>query len=196
MARCFLAFELTERSRQALQGWFEPFLQGLKAENSRVLHPVPAANWHTTLLFFSDLSEESMGRAWEQMRTWSGEKAWGALEFNWKGLALWPSERRPGLICLEAQVYSAHPPWPILNHLKQPPFNAGQGDHLRTYRPHITLARIRGRGSRSLVQDLKKALAHHAATPLPAIQLDRLSFFLSAKAPGNPIYPRAYTLEL
>jgi 2'-5' RNA ligase len=198
MARCFLGFELTEGSRAYLRARLEPLHRELARERHWPVRLVPPDNWHATLLFFPGLTESEREEVWTAVQAAAGSGAWNGLAFPWQGLALWPSPRRPALVCLEAPLHEPARGWPLLERLGEPPFAKGEVEHLRDYRPHLTLMRFRrGRGAR-----LPRPRDWEAVRPLlPAleaeeIRFDRVSFFLSTVTPERPIYPRERSAPL
>lgn len=198
MTRCFLGFELSEASRRYLRQRLLPLHDELANGRRWAVRMVPPENWHATLLFFASLEQDERARVWETVEMAVREGVWSELAFDWQGLALWPSPRRPGLICLEAAPYPDAADWPLTALLNVPPFSKGDVEHLKRYRPHITVMRFRrGRGAR-----LPKALEWEALLPaLPrfdadAVRVERVSFFLSTVTPEQPIYPRERSLPL
>lgn len=198
MARCFLGFELTDASRAYLRERLEPLQRRLAGEAYWPVRGVPADNWHATLLFFPELSAEERAEVWAAVERDAAAGSWRGLGFAWQGLALWPSPRRPGLVCLEAAPYPEAARWPLAGRLDQPPFAKGDTRHLSSYVPHITVMRFRrGRGGKlprprdwAAVQDWLPEFDPEQ------VRFDRLSFFMSTVSPEQPIYPRERTLAL
>ena len=198
MTRCFLGFELTETSRGYLCERLLPLRRTLAEDHGWPVRLVPPDNWHATLLFFPRLEEAERDAVWAAVAEGVAAGAWGALEFAWRGLALWPSPRRPGLLCVEAERYEGAARWPLAALAQQEPFRQGDTAHLLSYVPHITVMRLRaGRGAR-----LPRPRDWEAVQPLlPAIEaaalrFDRVSFFLSTVTAERPVYPRERTLTL
>ena len=196
MSRCFLGFELTDESRLELEHWFLPMFKEMHEELEWQIKMVLPLNWHATLLFFPELKPEDRELAWRQVVNWTEAKVWKVREFQWKGLAIWPSAVRPGLICLAGEPFKLSQQWPLASALSEFPFQAGRGEHVWSYRPHITLARFpRGR-QRVNETSWLRFLSRHNPLPESQIQLDRLSFFLSKLSIQNPVYPRERTIHL
>jgi len=198
MSRCFLGFELTEASRAYLRERLEPLQRTLAGAHGWPIRLVPPDNWHATLLFFPRLEPALREPVWQAVQAAVAAGAWRRLDFAWRGLALWPSPRRPALLCVEAARYEAAAQWPLAARLDEAPFNLADTQHLRSYVPHLTVMRFRkGPGLR-----LPKPRDWEALQPvLPAIdgaalRFDRVSFFLSTVTPERPIYPRERTLAL
>jgi 2'-5' RNA ligase len=198
MSRCFLGFELTDASRAYLRERLLPLQRTLAEEHGWPLRLVPPENWHATLLFFPRLAPPDRAPVWQAVEAAVAAGAWRRLDFAWRGLRLWPSPRRPALLCVEGERYEAAAQWPLTARLAEPPFSLADTQHLRSYIPHLTVMRFRkGHGVR-----LPKPRDWEAVQPLlpaidgAALRFDRVSFFLSTVSPEQPIYPRERTLPL
>ncbi len=202
MTRCFLGFELTEDSRADLRACMEPLHRYLSREAEWPVRLVPPDNWHATLLFFPGLDADERAVVWQAVEDCVKRGVWRDLGFAWSGLALWPSLRRPGLLCLEAPPCTAAEDWPLTARLADPPFSKGMVHHLQRYVPHITLLRMRqGRGARRMrpadwARGWADAQPHLPVLDPARVRVDRVSLFLSTVTPAQPIYPRERTLSL
>ena len=198
MTRCFLGFELSEDSRAILRDVLPPLQRMLSETAGWAVRLVPPENWHATLLFFKGLDETERDTVWAEVERCVASGAWRGLGFAWSGLAVWPSPRRAGLICLEAPEYPLATQWPLTGMLSQHPFSKGEGHHLRSFRPHITVMRFR-RGGGVKPPRPREIAARMAEFPVidPArVRLEAVSFFLATVSRQNPIYPRERTLPL
>ncbi len=198
MTRCFLGFELSEASRAYLEGQLRPLHGRLAGELGWPLRLVPPPNWHVTLLFFDSLQPAEREEVWQGVERSVAAGDWAGLAFPWSALSLWPSPRRPGLLCLEAPLHPACGEWTLTGLLHEAPFSKGTVEHLRAYRPHITLMRFRrGRGARLPRPRDWEAVQGELPPIDPArVVVDRVSFFLSTVCPAQPIYPRERTVPL
>ncbi len=119
---------------------------------------------------------------------------WGELAFGWEGLSVWPSPRRPSLICLEAGLFPGTSAWPLP--LDREPFSLAKIENYLTFRPHATVMRFHRRWRKSVGQDWG-ALRERLPTFEPErIRFDRVSFLLSTLTPEQPVYPREFTAHL
>ena len=198
MTRCFLGFELSDSARGYLCSVISPLHARMKDELGWPVRLVPPDNWHATLLFFGDLDQAERAKVWEVVKSSVAGGTWRGLRPDWRNLSLWPSPRRPGLVCLEAPVYEPARDWPLTGMLDAEPFCKGEGQHLRDYRPHVTVMRFRrGRGARPPYPRQWERLAGDLPPIDPqAVTLQAVSFFLSTVSPQHPIYPRERTLLL
>ncbi|MEE8434596.1 MAG: 2'-5' RNA ligase family protein [bacterium] len=198
MTRCFLGFELSEDSRAYLRDVLPPLQRMLSEAAGWPVRLVPPENWHATLLFFKELDEAERETVWAEVELGVASGVWRGLGFQWSGLAVWPSPRRPGLICLEAPDYAPATEWPLTGLLSQHPFSKGDGHHLQSYRPHITVMRFRrGRGVRApRPREIEARMAEFPTIDPARVRLEAVSFFLSMVSRQNPIYPRECTVPL
>lgn len=194
--RCFVGFELDEDCRERLRVHIEPFWKELQGGLGWPIRMIPPANWHQTCLFFEDLSDSERATVWQEVLRNVESGVWADLLFPWEGLVLWPSHRKPSLVCLAAPVTPQLGHWPLLRKLDDPPFNKGDVEHLRTYRPHITLMRFRGGASRPYWREWQALGGRVPKIPPTAIRYRSVSMILSDVSPSKPIYTREYTTKL
>ena len=196
MNRCFLGFELSEKCRVDLESWLRPIFKRMQEELNWQVKKVLPMNWHATLLFFPKLKPEAREIAWNQVVSWTEKKVWNVEDFQWRGLEIWPSAANPKLICLGGDIFKSSQLWPLASSLKAFPFQAGHGEPVLSYRPHITLSRFpRGR---KRIEEIawRQFISLHTPLPKNLIQLDRISFFISKRTVQNPVYMRERTICL
>jgi len=196
MTRCFLAFELSEDSRAYLAERARALHARLAGELGWPVRLVPPDNWHATLLFFDDLDPAQREAAWGPVAEGARAGAWRGLAFAWRGFALWPSPRRPSLVCLEGDEYPGTAGWPVAPLLAQEPFCRGDVAHFRRYRPHVTVMRLRRGRHRLWARDWEGLSGALPAIEPGRVRFDRVSFFLSTLSRDAPIYPRERTAPL
>ncbi|MBI3991998.1 MAG: hypothetical protein HY342_01885 [Candidatus Lambdaproteobacteria bacterium] len=194
--RCFVAFELAEESRAYVQERLAPLQTLLARELPLRLRPVPAANWHATLLFFPGLEDDERAALWEAVAADVAAGAWRGIGFDWQGFALWPTPRRPGMLCLVGADYPAARDWPLYGRLEQQPFAQADLRHVGRFVPHITLMRAAERRAVD-AREAWTALAPRVPPLDPrAVRVERISLFLSVVSRERPIYPRVHSLPL
>ena len=194
--RCFVGFELVDTCVERLRMRVEPFANHLVKEvgwQVRMVHP---KNWHMTALFFQDLEQAERAEVWSEVLRNVEAGVWSDMIFPWNGLALWPTARRPNLIALEAPVYPDAAQWPLASRIGEAPFNKADTTHFAEYRPHITLIRFRGPGSRPYAKEWMGLSREIPLVPPTAIRFDRVSLFLSDVSPQKPVYTREFTTGL
>ncbi|HEX7927504.1 MAG TPA: hypothetical protein VF678_07935 [bacterium] len=194
--RCFIGLELDEDCRERLRIHIEPFANKLQKELGWPIRMVPPPNWHQTVLFFQDLADAERAAVWQETLRNVEAGAWSDLFFPWQGLTLWPSPRKPSLICLAAEPVQDQERWPLFSRLGEEPFSKGDVEHLKAYRPHITLMRFRGGASRPYWREWQAQGNRIPQIPPTAIRYSRVSLILSDVSPTKPIYPREYTAKL
>lgn len=194
--RCFLGFELDEGCRELMRVRIEPFANELQRKLGWPIRMVPPPNWHLTCLFFKDLSDSERAAVWQEALRNVETGVWNDLLFPFEGLRLWPTPRKPSLVCLAAPEVPLAGAWPLLGRLDEEPFSKGDTEHLRAYRPHITLMRFRGGATRPYWREWDAFGGSIPQIPPTTVRFDRISLFLSDVAPNKPIYPRQFTAKL
>jgi 2'-5' RNA ligase len=194
--RCFIGFELDENCRELMRVRIEPFANRLQRELGWPIRLVPPPNWHLTCLFFKDLGEAERAAVWQEVLRNVEAGVWDDLLFPFESLALWPAPRKPSLVCLAAPESPAVGAWPLSQRLEEEPFSKGDTEHLRAYRPHITLMRFRGGAVRPYWREWQAFGDRIPQIPPTAVRFNRVSLLLSDVSPTKPIYPREYTAKL
>lgn len=195
MTRCFLAFEFTPESLAYLRERIAPVHRLLSEDRGWPLRMVIAENWHVTLLFFNGLDQPERRQVWQRVERGVAGGQWRAPAFVWRGLSLWPTSRRPSLVCLEAEPAPAAVAWPLP--VVTAPCAKGHVAHYLAYRPHATVMRFRGRGGGAPWGREWKALRDGLPGFDPGrIRCDRISMLLSTLGRDQPVYPREFTLTL
>ena len=195
MTRCFLAFEFAPESLAYLRERIEPLHRLLSEDQGWPLRLVIAENWHVTLLYFDGLDQPERRQVWKQVARGVAGGQWRAPEFCWQCLSLWPTPRRPSLVCLEAEPAPAASAWPLP--VDTAPCANGNVAHYLAYRPHATVMRFKGRGGRKPRGREWKALRDELPSFDSApIRCDRISMLLSTLSRDQPVYPREFTLAL
>jgi 2'-5' RNA ligase len=194
VTRCFVGLELDDGSRAYLDSVVRPVHRALQSRGRWPMRLVRPENWHLTLLFFPDLDEDGRAAVWETIERGASAGAWRDAAFDWRGLALWPSERRPSLIALEAAPYAPAERWPFVPLLGREPFSRADTRHVTPFRPHITVIRFDPRWRKALPEAWAHALRDAPAFDPARIRFDRVSFLLSTLGPEQPVYPRERTV--
>ena len=196
MSRCFIGLELSENSRKKLKRVVRPLYKKLSQGEGFPLRLVVAENWHMTLLFFRRLEAQDRALVWSKVAQSVGEGGWKHRDFIWNGLAVWPSPRKAGLICLEAENYPGAKNWPLAGWLETSPFNKGDTSHFSPFRPHVTLIRVKRGKERPKPYQWREAREDFPPVDPISIKFDRISLFISSLSKENPIYPREHTLKI
>lgn len=195
ITRCFLAFEFDAETLAYLKKQVEPAHRMLAEEHGWPVRLIRPENWHVTLLFFDGLEEDERARVWREAARAVADGAWREPAFAWQGLSLWPTPRRPSLVCLEAGQTDAGAGWPLT--VACEPFSKGDVAHYLAYRPHATVMRLRRGGkARSLGRDWQGLRDKLPSFDAARIRCDRVSLFLSTLSREQPVYPREFTARL
>ena len=193
MTRCFLGFEFTPSTLDYLRERILPFHYRLVDELNWPLRLVRPENWHVTILFFEGLDTPERNKVRERMEALVSGNPLEGTAFGWKGFSLWPSPRKPSLICLEATQTTASLKWGLP--ISEPPFSKGHIHHFLEYRPHATLMRFKGKG-RAMGKDWEALKKEMPVIQPEQIRVDRISLFLSTLTREKPVYPREFTLPI
>ena len=171
--RLFVAIELTEEARQALQAVVDELRPRL------ALRWAPAENWHLTLKFIGDWPAERRGGIVSALRS---VRADAAVPFVVEGLGVLPNMRSPRVF------------WAGLRHGKDlPGLAAGVEEALaalgvererRALKPHITLGRVK---TKIRPADLQRAIDDYQIQ-FGSVTADRFALFQSELRPAGAAY--------
>lgn len=167
--RMFVALELPERSRQTLAALAEP-LRGARW--------VPAAQLHLTLAFLGEVDAKLEDPLRERLATVRVPPFWLPL----RGLGTFGGTA-PSVIW--AGVGSGHPHlFALHKHIHDALFAAGLNPDLRSFHPHVTLARLRNVPATAL----RPFLRHHADEDFGLIHVSGFTLFTSNPGPNGSVY--------
>lgn len=200
----FVALELPHEVRAALSGWRDAVLAGegggggggageagggagAAGRGAGELRPVGRDQLHVTLCFLGLCDRESVtaiGRACSVV----GGSGGALLRI---GAALWLPRRRPGVLAvavddMDGKLAAAQAA------LAQALIQIGAyRAEARTFLPHVTVARVKGRGSVRV-----RELAELAPPPAVGFEGSRVTLFRSVPGGGGSRYEPLHTVEL
>jgi 2'-5' RNA ligase len=148
--RAFLAVELGEGARRAVAAAAERLAREVRGREVRWVRP---ESYHLTLRFLGEISEEQAARVAARV----GEAVAPLLPFELRlgELGAFPSARRPRVIAVS--VVPEAPLLELAERVEAATLRAGLAPEARSFRPHLTLGRVRDRAHPDL----------GAAGPLP-----------------------------
>lgn len=129
---------------------------------------VPPENWHITVVFLGDVPERSLGRVVDTVAPIVA--AHQTISATLESLAWFPSPLKPRMLTL--QVEETEPLMSLQAEVASSLRREGFHSEQRAYRPHLTLARLKGSRKQITPPPLMPV------TPIPA-QLDELVLFES-----------------
>lgn len=161
--RLFLGFAPSSAER-AIYG----LCDRLEFPDDLPLRWVPPENWHITVVFLGDVPERSLGRLVDAVGPIASASP--PIPVSLESLAWFPSPLKPRMLTL--RVEETEPLMSLQAEVAASLRREGFHSEQRGYRPHLTLARLKG----SRRQVTPPALM--PITPIPA-QLDELVLFES-----------------
>lgn len=170
--RLFVSVELPHSVTQRLAE-LDPHLRGV-----RWLTP---AQMHLTLSFLGDVSEEID----ESLRKNLNAIAWKAFFLPISGLGTFPGKGRPSILWIG--VGTGHPHlFQLHKRVQEAAIHAGLEPDLRSFHPHITLARCRDVSAESV----RPFLRTHATFDAGMIHAESFCLNSSALTPAGSVYAR------
>lgn len=145
--------------------------------------PVPAGSWHVTLRFLGDVEGaqpvvEALDTALQDMVALPVEiRGVGAFQDARRARIAWAGVQAPGLEQVARRVQEATK-------------GLGQEEAKRSFRPHVTLARLRKPA------DVSDWIRRHERTRLAQGRLDHVVLYRSHLGPHGPRYERLHQVRL
>jgi 2'-5' RNA ligase len=175
--RLFVSLELPHSITQHLAELY-PQLRGV-----RWLAP---EQMHLTLSFFGNVS----GEIEEALKQHLEAIAWKAFFLPISGLGTFPGKGRPNILWVG--VGNGHPHlFQLHKRVQEAALQAGLEPDLRSFHPHITLARCRDVSAESV----RPFLRAHAAFDAGMIRVESFCLNSSAVTPAGSVYTRELTVS-
>jgi RNA 2',3'-cyclic 3'-phosphodiesterase len=170
--RFFVAIDLPESTKQFLVD-LDPKIRGVRWTD--------ASQMHLTLGFFGDVPED-VERA---LREKLSAIEFGAFFLPITGVGTFPSKGPPKIIWIG--VGRGHPHlFQVHKHGQEAALAAGLEPELRSWHPHITLARCRDVAP----QSIRKFLQSNADLDAGMIRVEEFHLYSSKLTPAGPIHTR------
>src|SRR6184192_3642014 len=175
--RLFVAIDLPESTRQLLAG-IDPHIRGVRW--------VEPAQMHLTLSFFGDVPDDIGLAVREKLSTIE----FGAFFLPIVGVGTFSAKGPPKIIWIG--VGKAHPHlFQIHKRVQEAALAAGLEPELRSFHPHITLARCQDVSA----QALRKFLQSNAGFDAGMIRVEAFHLYSSRLTPAGPIHTREMSMR-
>jgi 2'-5' RNA ligase len=174
--RLFVAIDLPDSSKQLLAA-LDPRLRGI-----RLTEP---DQMHLTLSFFGNVTPE----AEEQLRQRLSAIEWKSFFLPISGIGAFPTKGTPNVLWVG--VGAGHPHlFQLHKRVQEAALGAGIEPDLRSFHPHITIARCRDVSP----EMLKPFLREHAEFDASMIHVEECYLYSSRLTPGGSIHTRELTI--
>jgi 2'-5' RNA ligase len=183
--RCFLAVELPPPTLSKI-GKIQDRLQTSRAD----VRWVKPDRIHLTLKFFGNIEEEQVTHISSVMEAAAAQRTSFALSIE--GLGAFPSSRNPRVIWLGLQGWEENL-LPLQRDLEARLEAIGFPPEERSYRPHLTLGRVKSLKEK---RDLVDLIERERDVNIGSFVVDRLVLFRSDLRPTGPIYTPLTVREL
>jgi len=177
--RTFVALNIPEEVREEV----EPVQKRLSASGTP-LRAVSPANMHVTLKFIGDWEENRLMEVCEAVAR--GASSVEPFELRFRGIGAFPHLRKPRVVTLACESDPPDALQRLHAALERELEALGIPNDGRVFRPHITLARVKGAPG----PDLRDAILQFGTFEAGSGRLDEVVVYLSEPAPGGPVYTR------
>ena len=191
LIRAFIALEPGEDNLPGLIATITRLGSGPQGDAVRWVRP---ENLHVTLRFLGNIPESSV----EPLQEAVSAETWDlpAFDLSIGPAGLFPRGRRPRVVA--AALLPEQPLAELAQATERGVRKAGLPGEERTFRPHLTLGRIRRNAPRSLVE-LGESLARvndEANTPAAPHRVTQVSLYRSDLKPDGPVYSVLWSTQL
>lgn len=146
----------------------------------RSIRAVDASHLHLTLRFLGDTEEARIPQIEDAVRRTAPSQP--PFRLTLQGLGAFPRAARPTVIW--AGIVPPEPCLRLERELTRRLTTLGFEPETRAYRPHLTLARVKGRAPHGLPEFIDA----HSETILAAISVTEISLIESTLTPSGPLY--------
>ncbi len=175
--RLFVAIDLPESTRQLFAA-LDPHVRGVRWTNP--------AQMHLTLSFLGEVPDETNLALQEKLRAIS----FGAFFLPIVGVGTFSTRGAPKIIWIG--VGKAHPHlFQIYKRVQEAALAVGLEPELRSWHPHITIARCKDVSA----QSLRKFLQAHANFDAGMVHVEDFHLYSSKLTPAGPIHTRELTVS-
>ncbi len=178
--RTFVALEIPDAVKEEAGR-----VQARILETGGGVRPVDPSRMHLTMKFVGDFEESRLGDLCGAVSRAAGEVAPFALRFE--GVGAFPGLRKPRVVYLRCQSEPPEAIGRLHAALEEALDGVGIRREGRTFRPHVTLARVRGRPGGGLSGSIERM----AGLSFGEGSAEELVVFLSELTPQGPVYTRA-----
>lgn len=181
--RLFVAIDMPDAVQRALAD-LDPHIPGVRWTE--------ASQMHLTLGFFGHLNEDNAGPARSDLALREKLRAieFGAFFLPIRGIGTFPPKGAPKIVWIG--VGKAHPHlFQIHKRVTEAALSVGIEPELRSWHPHITLARCRDVSW----QSIKNFLRENAGVDLGLIRVEAFHLFCSELTPAGPIHTCEMTIR-
>lgn len=177
MKRLFVAIDLPEQTKQLVAG-LRPKLRGI-----RLTEP---DQMHLTISFFGNVTPE----AEDELRNRLSAIEWKAFFLPISSVGVFPSKGRPNVIWIG--VGAGHPHlFQLHKRVQEAALGAGIEPDLRSFHPHVTIARCRDVSAESL----KPFLRQHDDFDAGMIHVEEFVLYSSKLTPAGSLHKRELTVQ-
>ena len=136
--RIFIGIFLNDAAHGAIDAYVNRLKENVSSDDFRFM---PAENWHVTLRFLGDISEDKIGEVRDTIK--NALPAQSNFEITFNLPIIFPNNKHPSVLALQAACNPALIEFTEkLNHALN---RNGCGHDKQSFRPHLSLARVRQR---------------------------------------------------
>ena len=187
--RLFVAVELPAHIQDALGATIER----LRSQLGGAFRWVSPAAIHLTLKFLGDVDPERVLALTTALGSAAG--AAGPFELRMEGSGMFPNQRSPSVVWagIGGDVVALEA---VREAVEVAMTGAGEAAETRTFRPHLTLARVRGRLKPAEAAALAVCLGQVDYASVPPFCVDGVGLIRSELGPGGARYTRLAHVSL
>jgi 2'-5' RNA ligase len=189
LLRAFIAIELPQRTRNAIERQTAPLRQSL---GNNLIRWVTSENMHLTLKFLGDVAASHLNFLKQALA--QAADAHPQFDLQIGGLGSYPSARNPRVLWI-----GLHAPdvlTSLQKNIEAGVVRLGYEQEERAFSPHLTIGRVRQNANLSDLPKIRAMLDKTQLGNIDIARIDSVHLFKSDLNPGGSVYTKLFSAPL
>lgn len=189
LTRTFIALELPTKTHQEISTQTAWLRQDFGTD---LVRWVPPSNIHLTLKFLGDISSAKIEQVCQVLSDITGRHEKHKVTIS--GLGTFPNYRRPRVIWIGIQAPETLKA--LHQELEAATAKLGFPPEKRSFKPHLTIGRVKNHISNKNIESLQQALSSTKIGFIDTVEFNALHLFKSDLKPSGAVYTKLYSAAL
>jgi 2'-5' RNA ligase len=187
--RTFIAVDIPPTTLQSIQQKVDPLRKDI---GNSIVRWVPIQNFHLTLKFLGDISQDNIDTLTRILRTEADSCQQFDMHIN--GLGSFPNSKRPRVLFIGIQAPAELEA--LQRGIDSATDKLGYKSESRGFSPHLTIGRVRENATATDQQRIRKALDEIKIDSLGTARVDSVHLYKSELKPSGSVYTKLFSAPL